>query len=322
MLQNLDRLKVFFHVFTLGSVVRAAEILHVSQSAVSQAIQKLEAELNSPLFIRLHKQLIPTSAGKQLHEIVQPFMGALETYVKSLEMAKESPVGELRIGAPYEFGKTYLPSIVADFRQHYKDVTFFLEFGTPDRLLPMLKKGMIDLALVDVFLTKTTTSETHEVYNFKPVLEEEVILACSKEYNDTHIKKDLSFRSLSKQNFIGYRKDQQTIKKWFKHHFAKPNVQVSDVLVVDSHDAVIASIKKGVGLGIIASHLVKHEIQEGEIIPISTSKPAILNPIALVHLQDKIPTLTEKVFAKFMVEQIRIIIPNSGGGMKILDAKF
>ena len=56
MLENLDRLKVFYHVFTQGSVVAAAEALHVSQSAVSQTIHKLEREVNSPLFIRLHKQ--------------------------------------------------------------------------------------------------------------------------------------------------------------------------------------------------------------------------------------------------------------------------
>ena len=109
MLQNLDRLKVFYHVFASGSVVAAANALCVSQSAVSQTIQKLEKEVKAPLFTRLHKQLVPTTAGERLYEIVQPFMAVLGCYLKDLDVARDHPVGELRVGAPPEFGKAYLP---------------------------------------------------------------------------------------------------------------------------------------------------------------------------------------------------------------------
>lgn len=309
MLRNLDRLKVFFHVFSQGSIVAASKTLYVSQSAVSQAIQKLEMEVNSPLFTRLHKQLVPTAAGERLYEIVKPFMLTLDIYLKDLERGKEQPGGELRIGAPPEFGKAYLPTIVADFREQYQDVTFVLEFGTPGILLPLLKKGLVDFALVDVFLTRNTHPGQLDMYHFKTVVEEELILACSKKYYDQAIKNDHSLTSLSKQNFIGYKKDQQPIKQWFKHHFSKTNIHVHDVLTVDNHEAVISAIKKDVGLGIVASHLVKKEIQDEYIVPINISASEIMNPIALVHLQDKFPTLTEKVFAKYLVEKIRDMIP-------------
>ena len=63
MIQNLERLKVFYYVFSEKSVVAASKTLHVSQSAVSQALQKLESEIKCPLFTRLHKRLVPTVAG-------------------------------------------------------------------------------------------------------------------------------------------------------------------------------------------------------------------------------------------------------------------
>lgn len=318
MLQNLDRLKVFYHVYHLGSVVGAAQFLHVSQSAVSQTVQKLEKEVGSPLFVRLHKQLVPTTAGDDLFKLLQPFMLQLDSYIKDCKLAKDIPMGELRLGAPPEFGKNYLPSVVADFRKRYSDVTFVLEFGTPDKLLPMLKGGIIDFALVDVFLTKRTEGVSLDIYHFNPVLEEEVVLACSRPYYDTHIRGDHSYATISNLDFISYQKDQQTIKKWFRHHFSKPNVQVGAVLVVDSHEAVIGSIKKDIGLGIIASHLVQNAIDNGEIVPIKKAKTEILNPIALVHLQDKIPTLTEKVFGTYMVKKIKAMIAASGDGMKIV----
>lgn len=318
MLQNLDRLKVFYHVFAQSSIVAASKTLNVSQSAVSQAIQKLEKEVNSSLFIRMHKQIVPTAAGERLYEIVRPFMLTLDVYLKDLERGKGHPAGELRIGCPPEFGKAYLPSIVADFRAQYQDVTFTLKFGTPEILLPLLKKGLVDFALVDMFLTRNTHPGQLDMYHFDPIVEEEVILACSKIYYEKSLTNDHSFTFLSKQNFISYKKDQQTIKQWFKHHFSKTNVHVHDVLTVDSHEAVISAIKKDVGLGIVASHLVKKEIQAEHIVHIKTSASEITNQIALVNLQDKIPTLTEKVFEKFLVEKIRNIIPQINAGEESL----
>lgn len=305
MLQNLDRLKVFYHVFARGSIIGAAKTLHVSQSAVSQSIQKLEAETQSPLFIRQHKLLVPTAAGERLYDIVQPFMGELDNYLSSLVQAKDHPVGELRIGAPEEFGKACLLPIVADFREKYQDVTFVLELESLDVLLPLLKKGKIDFALVDMFLTKGTFVGNLEMYHFEPVVEEEIILACSHQYHDNYIQNDTSFSSLSQQKFISYRKDLQTIKQWFSHHFSKPNLPLSSVLTVDNHEAVISAIKHHIGMGIVASHHIKNELQRGEIIHVKTSRIEIINPISLVHLQDKIPTFTEKCFEKYLVESIK-----------------
>lgn len=307
MLQNLDRLKVFYHVFTQESVVAAANALHVSQSAVSQAIQKLEKEVKSPLFVRLHKQLVPTAAGEQLYGIVQPFMADLGIYLKNLGHAKDHPAGELRIGAPPEFGKAYLPSIIASFREQYQAVTFTLKLGTPETLLPLLRKGQVDFAFVDVFLTRNAFIGSLDMYHFDPVVEEEIILACSKQYYENYLKGDLSFTSLSQQHFVSYRKDSQIIKQWFKHHYSKPNVQVRDVLTVDSHSVVISAIKHNVGMGIVASHLVKEELNSNQLIHIKTPNSEIINSISLVHLQEKFPTFTEKVFEKYLIDKIKIM---------------
>ncbi len=305
MIQNLDRLKVFYHVFSKQSVMAAANTLCVSQSAVSQSLQKLENEIKTPLFTRLHKRLIPTAAGERLFAIVKPFMESLETCLKTLETAREQPFGNLRIGAPVEFGKTYFPAVVAAFREKYPNVTFYLKFGDPGTLLPMVEKGEIDFALVDVFLTQNRFAGNLDIYYFNPVVEEEVILACSRQYYEGFVKKNHSYKHLLQQSFITYRHDAQSIKSWFKHHFDRYNVQFKIVLTVDSHQAVISAINHHAGMGVIVSDLVKEEIRRGQIIPIRTSKSEIINEISLAILQDKVPTLAEKVFQKFLLEKIQ-----------------
>lgn len=305
MLQNLDRLKVFYHVFNENSVVAAAKTLHVSQSAVSQTIQKLESEISSQLFTRLHKRLVPTIAGKRLFETVRPFMAQLDSCLSSLEQAKGIPFGELRIGAPREFGKTNFPGIVASFREKYPEVTFFLKFGDAGTLLPMVESGRLDFALVDVFLTQNYFPGNLDLFHFEPVVEEEIILTCSRQYAARSLGGDHSFQSLIGQNFITYREDWQTVKNWFKHHFGTFNVDIDVVLTVDSHQAVISAIREHVGLGVVASDMVRDLLHNNEIIAVKTSKPEIINPISMVHLQEKIPSLTEKYFVQFLLDTVR-----------------
>jgi DNA-binding transcriptional LysR family regulator len=112
---------------------------------------------------------------------------------------------------------------------------------------------------------------------------------------------------LRRQNYIAYRHNAQTLKNWFKHHFGKYNVNLNVVLTVGSHQAVIAAINHHVGLGVVASHMVNENLNSGQVVRIESSKAQIINQISLVHLQNKIPTHTEKVFEKFLVGKIHLM---------------
>ncbi len=70
---DLNRLRLFFHVYRLQSIKMAAEVMFLTQPGVSQHIQKLESEIKTPLFIRRHKKIIPTRAADQLFKLVKPF---------------------------------------------------------------------------------------------------------------------------------------------------------------------------------------------------------------------------------------------------------
>ena len=305
MLENLDRLKAFFHVLSLGSVGKAAQVLHLTQPAVSQALQKLEGELGTQLFVRRHKQLIPTSAGKHLFSVVDPFMKELQTCLTHLDHSREQPCGELRIGAPEEFGKAYLPEIMAGFRKNYPEVSFHLKFGSPETLAELVGDGNLDLALVDIFLGANRLLTDKHLFSQEPLAEERIILACSQKYFTNRMEGETSLEVLLQQDFIEYTGQRRTIEQWFRHHYSRTKTWIRTVMTVDGHEAVISAIIHHTGLGIVASHLVDQDIRNGTIIPIVTPKKDIVNQISLICLQDKRLTLTEKVFRNFLVENIR-----------------
>ncbi|MCK5096504.1 MAG: LysR family transcriptional regulator [Desulfobacteraceae bacterium] len=304
MLPDFNRLKIFYYIFSLKSVVGAANELNITSSAISQNLSKLEYELKVLLFTRLHKKLVPTLAGEELFSIVEPFIIDLEQGIKRIKQAKQKPTGLLKIGSPIEFGKSYFPRTIAKFREIYPEVIFSLKLGDPSEILPMISSGELDFGLVDAFLTKDQIFGDFGIYSIEPLIEEKVILACSKEYYDREINGDHSFKNLAAKEFISYQKSSLTLKNWFKHHFNKFSINLNRVMTVDSHQAVITGIKNNIGLGVIAFHIVQKDIKKKKIVPIKMPSQDVINKISLVLLQDKIPTLTEKAFLKYFKEGI------------------
>jgi DNA-binding transcriptional LysR family regulator len=305
MLPDFNRLKIFFHVYSAQSIASAAGSLNITASAVSQQLKKLEHELKTPLFTRPHKRMVPTAAGQRLFDIVAPFVRMLETGIHVLDKARATPSGLLKIGAPVEFGTTYIPGIFSSFREQYSDVTFFLKLGRPSTLLPMVSTGELDFAFVDTFPTKRQPYEDMGGFSVTPVIEEEVVLACSQTYYERRIGNRCVYENLAHQPFISQQSDAWALKNWFRHHFGRSPTRLDIVLIVESHQAVLSGIRHHLGLGIIVSHIVSKEIARGDMVPIRTGTDQAVNRISLIQLKDKVPSLTEKFFQVHFLEELR-----------------
>ena len=305
MLPDLNRIKVFYFIFVFKSVALAARELNITASAVSQSLAKLEAELTVQLFTRLHKKLVPTLAGETLFRIVSPFIRDLEVGIGKIIQSKQVPSGMLRIGSPIEFGKSYFPGIFAAFRENYPEVVFTLKLGDPSEIFSMITSGELDFGLVDIFLAPGQMPGDFGVFSSEPLIEEAVVLACSRRYYDREIKGDHSFENLVTKAFISYQKTSMTLRNWFKYHFNRFAVDLNRVMTVDSHQAVINGILNHLGMGVVAAHIVSDFVERGEIIPVPTRQKDVINKISLVQLQDKVPSLTEKTFIRFLKADIK-----------------
>jgi len=304
---DLNRLKVFYCIYTHKSIRGAAKELNVTPSAVSQHLKKLEHEIKVYLFTRMHKRLVPTVEAKKLFHILHPFLGELEAELALFKNGKDEPSGIVRIGAPVEFGKAYFPKIMAAFRKKYAEVTFSLTLGNSEKLLEMVKNGGLDFAMVDLFLSQRKYIADLGIYHVESIVDEEVILACSKAYFETRLEGNVSLEHILSQAFISYDRHQQALNGWFKHHFAKQSVKVQVVLTVDSVQAVRSAIEHDMGLGVVTRNAIRDQIERGTIICVKTAKREIVNKISLVQLQDKIPTFTEKTAQSYFREALQEI---------------
>lgn len=296
MLPDFNRLKIFYYIYLEKSSTAAARRLHITQSGVSQHLQKLEFELKSALFTRSRRKLVPTAAGQRLFHIIKPFIGELEIGVKNIKKSEKSPSGYLRIGFPVEFSKNHVPGILASFREQYPDVSFFIKMGDPETLLPMVNNGKLDFAYIDIFPNAGAVFGDFSPYSVEAVLEEELVLACSKAYYDKKIKKNHSFKLLSSREYISYTLNTSALQSWFKFNFDRLPSRLNIVLTINSVQAVIEAIRCHLGLGVIVTHMISKEINDGSIVPIRIFSKKIVNKISFFQLLHKKITLSEKIF--------------------------
>ncbi len=283
----------------------AANALHLTQPGVTHHIKKLEYELSIPLFVRQHRKIIPTMAADRLFGLVKPFIENLDKEINEISKPMNQPYGLLRIGAPFEFGKTYLPHICHAFRVKFNKVIFKIKLEEPDQLLDMVSKGVLDFAVIDYFSTKDQFFGKSDLYKITPLTEETLVLVGAKEYIEKKIKGSLSFEDLISMDFVTDENEPFILKHWFWYYFKKSVSKFSIVMAVESHQALLDCVRLGMGLAITADHLVMEEIRAGKLKSIFPSKNKVINQISLVELRDKKPTLTEREFQLFLEKRIR-----------------
>jgi DNA-binding transcriptional LysR family regulator len=148
---NVGRLKVLCEVVRRGSFSGAAEALSYTQSAVSQAVARLEAETGATLIVRDRAGVRPTAAGASLVEHAEGIFARIEAAETDLAAVLGIRAGRLRMASFPSAGATLMPLAIARFRQRHPDVALALAEGEPEEIAPRLRAGEFDLALLFEF---------------------------------------------------------------------------------------------------------------------------------------------------------------------------
>lgn len=142
---KLRHLTCFLEVARLGSVVNAAEALHVSQPAVSRTIQELEQLLGANLFDRSRRNLFLTPFGEAFQHYASTGLSALRQGLDMARGAHEAAI--VRVGALPTVSARILPGAVAAFTAGIPGVHTRIVTGPNDYLLALLRTGDVDFVI-------------------------------------------------------------------------------------------------------------------------------------------------------------------------------
>jgi LysR family transcriptional activator of glutamate synthase operon len=145
---ELRQLYYFVKVANREHVTRAAEELHVAQSAVSRQIHLLEEELGVKLFIPKGRNLQLTHAGKLFLKRAEAILSDLDRAIAEIHELTDPEHGEVRLGFPHSLGTHLVPTVIADFRKNHPGVRFIFHQGVYASLIRDVLTGEVDLAFI------------------------------------------------------------------------------------------------------------------------------------------------------------------------------
>lgn len=144
MIRDLDALRTFVAIATLGSFAQAAEKHGVSRAIASKRVADLEAELGVKLINRTTRSLSLTEAGRKLLTAAGSIFDMLENTVEDIRSVAATPRGVLRVNAPMSFGVRHLGGMVDIFLQENPEVA--IELTLDDRVVNLVEDGF-DVAI-------------------------------------------------------------------------------------------------------------------------------------------------------------------------------
>jgi DNA-binding transcriptional LysR family regulator len=145
---ELRHLRYFVAVAEELHFGRAAERLYIAQSALSQQILSLEAELGIPLLERTKRRVQLTAAGQALLEDARNILHQVEQAIERSQRVARGEIGQLRIGFTILALHSILPPMLATFRKHYPKVQLVLSEMSTQAQLEALRHQQIDVGFL------------------------------------------------------------------------------------------------------------------------------------------------------------------------------
>lgn len=152
---NLRQVEVFRAVMTNGTTARAAEVLRISQPAVSKAVAELERAIGFPLFHRLKGRLQPTAEGQLLFREVELTFAGLAHLRGAAARIRDYGSGELRIGCLSALSTNIMPRALAGFMVRHPKVAVTFQARMSSVVRDLVASGQFDLGLVADEIDKT-----------------------------------------------------------------------------------------------------------------------------------------------------------------------
>src|SRR5947208_1448132 len=172
---EVRHLRLVAAVARAGSLTRAGDHLHLTQSALSHQLRDIESRLGTQLFLRVGKRLVLTPAGERLLESATDVLERLERTERDIRAMGRERGGTLRITTECYTCYHWLPPLLLRYRRTFPKVEVRIDVEATHQPLEMLLAGKIDLALM------STPVRDRRLVSSR-VFEDELVLIASKHH--------------------------------------------------------------------------------------------------------------------------------------------
>jgi DNA-binding transcriptional LysR family regulator len=244
-----SQLQTFVAVAKAHSFSKAAESLHVTQSAISQSIKNLESKLGIEVFKRSGKNVVLTPSGEKLYLFGVHFLTNMSDTLDELKNDITQMRGKVRIGTLTGIGKSWLAHEIVNFAVDNPDLTMTVRMGSYEDLLADFENNLIDILI----LPEEDLPLSGEKEFF---IEEKCTLVIPKDVEKFNFEKQITLAQLEDIPVVLFEADDHLFSKWCRTKFKGLPKKLNVRFIVNSYGHVLQAVNQGIGMAIVPNHVL------------------------------------------------------------------
>ena len=275
---EIRHLRLIAGISDAGSMTRAAERLHLTQSALSHQLRDIEARVDTPFFVRLGRKMVLTAAGRRVLETARRVIADIERAEEDVRRLAGNTDGVIRVCTQCYTGYHWLGPLLTAFQRRHPRVTLHVAADATDRPVEALLDGHIDLAiLIDPVRDRRV--------RLRPLFTDEMVAIVAKghplarrrwvspaELAAEHV---LVYSSVPEESFL------------FQRVLGPLGLKPAKVSFIMLTEAMIELARAGMGIGILPRWSAQRAIASGAVVPLSITRKGLRRRWAVSHRTDK-----------------------------------
>jgi len=293
-MDRFEAMSIVLAVVEAGSLSAAARRQKAPLATVSRKVSELEAHLQTKLFTRSSRMLVPTDAGRSYIAAAKRILADLTEAERAASGEYTTPRGDLVVSAPIAMGRLYLQPIIVEFLAKFPDVD--IQLGLQDRPVNFWEE-QIDVALrigelTDSSLIAVKAGEIRRVMCASPDYLKSRGIPRSPDDLTTH--ECITYPAMHSPSLWRLKRD--------KTEYAVP---VRSRLVVSNTESAFDAARAGLGLTVVFSYQVAELIRSGGLIPVLQDFQPPARPVNFVYSPNRFMPVKLRAFLDLAVPRFK-----------------
>ncbi|MFN3594146.1 MAG: LysR family transcriptional regulator [Thiobacillaceae bacterium] len=287
------RLQVFYTVAKQLSFTKAAELLFMTQPAVTFQVKQLEEHFNTRLFERSHGKISLTPAGELALDYAERILNLTAEMEARISELTGQVSGPLLIGASTTIAEYMLPRLLGEFKQKHPETQARLTVANSETIERKVADHTLDIGLIEA-------PSHHPNLITQVCCEDELVMICAP-FSELAKQSDVTPEQVAAHPYIS-RETGSGTRECIDEYFRSNGVNLDElnlVMELGSREAIKGAVAAGLGVAIVSGTTVAKEVRLGELVAIPLNPP-LRRQLSLVYPQEKFRSKLLQSFLEFL----------------------
>lgn len=255
---TLKQLQIFLEVARHQNISRAAQELHMSQSAASEALLNLEHSYEVALFDRISNKLALNAVGHTVRKEAESLLSHCHSFEETLRAHKE--VGHIKVGASFTIGNHLATRYLAGYLGQYPDADVRLDIANTPEVVAKVLNYEVDIGMIE-------GEAQHKELELIPWRDDELVVFCAANHPLAR-KQTLSTKDIKEAAWI-LREPDSGARQTFDKAMAGLLPELNVYLEFKHNEAIKNAVESGLGIGCLSRIVLQRNFANGDLVPLT-----------------------------------------------------